>query len=92
MLLLREEMRRVLRYLEWQAQWWRDQATRRNNWDAATATGAEGYALKQAAWSARLGGYLRGQWELDATTLVQEMIAFDGLVAAEDDIAQNTVD
>ncbi|KAJ7856844.1 hypothetical protein B0H14DRAFT_3448242 [Mycena olivaceomarginata] len=46
-MLLREEMRRVLRYLEWQAQWWRDRATRRKDWDSATAAGAEAYALKQ---------------------------------------------
>ncbi|KAJ7805682.1 hypothetical protein B0H14DRAFT_3153313 [Mycena olivaceomarginata] len=53
-MLLREEMRRVLRYLEWQAQWWRDQATRRKDWDSATAAGAEAYALKQGTWSERL--------------------------------------
>ncbi|KAJ7751019.1 hypothetical protein B0H14DRAFT_2541294 [Mycena olivaceomarginata] len=93
-MLLREEMRRVLRYLEWQAQWWRDQATRRKDWDSATAAGAEAYALKQGTWSEHLGGFLRCQWDLDASTSVREMLAFDAISALDDvdDVAHNTVD
>ncbi|KAJ7301784.1 hypothetical protein DFH08DRAFT_723840 [Mycena albidolilacea] len=83
-MLLREEMRRVLRYLEWQARWWRDQASRRSDWDPATAAGAKAYALKQATWSERLRGFLRSQWDSNAATSVQEIIAIDDLVHLED--------
>jgi hypothetical protein len=83
-MLLREEMRRVLRYLEWQARWWRDQASRRSDLDAATAAGAKAYALKQVTWSERLRGFLRSQWDSNAATSVQEIIAIDDLVHLED--------
>ncbi|KAF9554491.1 hypothetical protein CPC08DRAFT_737663 [Agrocybe pediades] len=48
-LLLREEMRRVLEYHKWKATWWESQAKRRNSNDAALNSGLAGYASKQAA-------------------------------------------
>ncbi|KAJ7235750.1 hypothetical protein C8J57DRAFT_1088624, partial [Mycena rebaudengoi] len=90
-LLLREEMRRVLRYLEWQARWWRDQGSRRNDLDMATAAGVDSYALKQASWCMRLGGFFRSQWNLDAATSVQDIVALDGSSELEN-IFDTTVD
>ncbi|KAJ7215649.1 hypothetical protein C8J57DRAFT_1199378 [Mycena rebaudengoi] len=90
-MLLREEMRRVLRYLEWQTRWWRDQTSRRSDWDAASAAGAKAYALKQATWSERLGGFLRAQWDSNAATSVQEIIAIDDLGHLEEAV-QNIID
>ncbi|KAJ7895585.1 hypothetical protein B0H14DRAFT_3426194 [Mycena olivaceomarginata] len=48
-MLLREEMRRVLRYLAWQAQWWRDRVDLRDDVTSELAAGLRGYTSKQAA-------------------------------------------
>ncbi|KAJ7926723.1 hypothetical protein B0H13DRAFT_2313220 [Mycena leptocephala] len=78
-MLLREEMRRVLRYLAWQTGWWRAQQTLRTDWSAAVAAGAHAYASKQAAWHERLAGYLRTKWNISALTAAQQWVAEEGL-------------
>ncbi|KAJ7836106.1 hypothetical protein B0H14DRAFT_3705441 [Mycena olivaceomarginata] len=77
-MLLREEMRRVLRYLDWQAAWWRERAELRMDWAPAVAAGACAYALKQVDWHHRLAGYFRLKWDTPALTTAQEMVAVDG--------------
>ncbi|KAJ7884181.1 hypothetical protein B0H14DRAFT_2564560 [Mycena olivaceomarginata] len=77
-MLLREEMWRVLRYLDWQAAWWRERAELRMDWTRAVAAGACAYALKQADWHHRLAGYFRLKWDTPALTTAQEMVAVDG--------------
>jgi hypothetical protein len=47
--LLREEMRRVIEYFSWKAQWWRVQGPRRTDADGYICNGAVAYAAKQAA-------------------------------------------
>ncbi|KAJ7168780.1 hypothetical protein C8R46DRAFT_1218172 [Mycena filopes] len=47
-LLLREEMRRVLRYLEWQAAWWLERVSARGNVVMPLQAGLEAYARRQA--------------------------------------------
>jgi hypothetical protein len=47
--LLREEMRRVIEYFSWKAQWWRVQGPRRTDADGYICNGAAAYAAKQAA-------------------------------------------
>ncbi|KAJ7801671.1 hypothetical protein B0H14DRAFT_3489329 [Mycena olivaceomarginata] len=65
-MLLREEMRRVLRYLEWQARWWRDRVAPRDDLTVAGAAGVRAYALKQAAWHDRLSEFFRTKWNVPA--------------------------
>lgn len=48
-LLLREEMRRVITSLDRQAKWWRTQGTRRHVLDPELESGLRGYAEKQAS-------------------------------------------
>ncbi|KAJ7457546.1 hypothetical protein B0H11DRAFT_1738205 [Mycena galericulata] len=69
-LLLREEMRRVLRYLAWQAAWWRARATLRSDLEAdvETTAGVRAYALKQADWHERLAVHFRSTWNVSAAT------------------------
>ncbi|KAJ7874124.1 hypothetical protein B0H13DRAFT_1894675 [Mycena leptocephala] len=73
-MLLREEMRRVLRYLAWQTEWWRERRALRTigllRW-----AGAHAYALKQAAWHERLGGYFRMKWNIPVATVTQQWVA-----------------
>ncbi|KAJ7893749.1 hypothetical protein B0H13DRAFT_1625094 [Mycena leptocephala] len=78
-MLLREEMRRVLRYLLWQARWWRERVALRDGLSAETAAGARAYALKQADWHQRLGEFFRQKWNVPAVTAAQHLLAEEGL-------------
>ncbi|KAJ7343885.1 hypothetical protein DFH08DRAFT_701870 [Mycena albidolilacea] len=77
-MLLREEMRRVLRYLEWQARWWRDRVAPRDDLTVAGAAGVRAYALKQAAWHDRLSEFFRTKWNVPAVTAAQHLLAQEG--------------
>ncbi|TFK80022.1 hypothetical protein K466DRAFT_504583, partial [Polyporus arcularius HHB13444] len=48
-ILLEEEMRRVIEYFEWKATWWREQRSRRSRLPAALQRGLGAYAEYQAA-------------------------------------------
>ncbi|KAJ7169372.1 hypothetical protein C8R43DRAFT_821317, partial [Mycena crocata] len=62
-MMLREEMRRVLRYLGWQSGWWRErEAWRTEDVSPELAAGLRAYALKQAAWHDRLGVHFHDKW------------------------------
>ncbi|KAF8157396.1 hypothetical protein BJ912DRAFT_1026998 [Pholiota molesta] len=47
-LIVREEMRRVLSFLEWKAAWWEEQADQRQFTDSKLESGVAAYAFKQA--------------------------------------------
>lgn len=47
-LILREEMHRVLAFFAWHAEWWDNQAHRRTNLSPEAAEGFAAYAFKQA--------------------------------------------
>jgi hypothetical protein len=47
-LIIQEEMRRVIKYHEWRAQWWHDQGMRRKDANDATLDGIAAYAKKEA--------------------------------------------
>ncbi|KAJ6503118.1 hypothetical protein DFH09DRAFT_1252002 [Mycena vulgaris] len=71
-LLLREEMRRVLRYLVWQSGWWLERRASRTDVSEAVAAGMHAYACKQAAWHDRLGGFFRTKWNVSALAAAQQ--------------------
>ena len=48
-LLVREEMRRVLQFLEWHARWWEGLQTRHDGSSPELAEGVSAYACKQAS-------------------------------------------
>ena len=48
-LIIQEEMRRVIMYQQWRALWWRDQGKHRTDADSATLHGVSAYAEKQAS-------------------------------------------
>ncbi|KIK42783.1 hypothetical protein CY34DRAFT_58396, partial [Suillus luteus UH-Slu-Lm8-n1] len=60
--LLREEMRRVLHFLDWQANWWDDQQDRRDCETPAEHEGMVAYANKQADIRRRLAERFRLLW------------------------------
>jgi hypothetical protein len=78
-MILREEMRRVLRYLAWQAQWWGERVNMRDDVTSELAAGLRGYALKQAAWHERLAEFFRKKWNVPALAVAQHLLAEEGL-------------
>ncbi|KAJ7123795.1 hypothetical protein C8R43DRAFT_1135846 [Mycena crocata] len=76
-MLLREEMRRVLRYLTWQAKWWRERVASRTDTDEAISAGLRAYALKQAAWHERLKSFWRTKWDIRARTAAEGYVAVE---------------
>ena len=61
-LLVQEEMRRVLAYHEWRAMWWQQQSSLRKVGNATIQVGITGYANKQAAISRRMGELCTVYW------------------------------
>ncbi|KAJ7088008.1 hypothetical protein B0H15DRAFT_949821 [Mycena belliarum] len=85
-MLLREEMRRVLRYLGWQAGWWRERLAPRTNVSREVAAGIRAYALKQASWHDRLAGHFRVKWNVSALTAAQQLVATENAMESVGDL------
>lgn len=64
-MLVREEMRRVLRYLAWQGQWWEERKTSRGEeLSDGVRAGLAAYAARQSAFCLKLAQFFKGQWSL----------------------------
>ncbi|KAJ7673622.1 hypothetical protein B0H17DRAFT_1208314 [Mycena rosella] len=59
---------------------------RRGEWEggAAVAAGAQAYALKQAGWHDRLGGFFRTKWEASALQTAGSYVAAESVENLED--------
>lgn len=64
-LLLTEEMRRVIEYLEWQAQWWIIQGSRRRDTHLTIQEGVVAYAAKHAAMCRQMAMSFALRWYPD---------------------------
>lgn len=73
-MLLREEMRRVLRFLEWRATWWEAQMRTQRGLKAEIAAGLEAYALRQADFHWRVGAAFKDRWGLTAADSVRAIM------------------
>lgn len=62
-LLLREEMRRVLAFLDWKAQWWVDRRGARELRDKELSEGLAAYASEQAQLQRDLAMSFREEWK-----------------------------
>jgi hypothetical protein len=62
LLILEEEMRRVISFQKWKAAWWREQALVRKEADATILSGVAGYANKQAGICERLAAKCALHW------------------------------
>lgn len=60
--IIEEEMCRVIAYHEWKAQWWRSQVARRSDTDKSRLHGVDAYAEKQAHLSERLAWKYAEHW------------------------------
>ncbi|KAJ7775778.1 hypothetical protein B0H14DRAFT_2401678, partial [Mycena olivaceomarginata] len=61
--LLEAEMARVTRFLDWRAQWWREQVGRRTALTIAQSEGETAYALRQAGIQEQLARGFAEEWE-----------------------------
>ncbi|KAJ2911619.1 hypothetical protein MD484_g8794, partial [Candolleomyces efflorescens] len=69
-LLIQEEMRRVVAYMSWKADWWISQASRRQgSVSFDISSGLSSYAHRQAAYCNRLGASCLGYWIKGLTDL-----------------------
>ena len=62
LLIVQEEMRRAIIYLEWKADWWRERSSLRSHTDASVLSGVSGYAHKQAAICSRMAEKFALHW------------------------------
>ena len=62
LLIVQEEMRRVVVYHQWKADWWCDRSTWRSHADASIMSGVSGYAHKQAAICRRMAERCAVHW------------------------------
>ncbi len=61
-ILLKEEMRRVVEYFEWKTRWWRAQPARRRDTPSALSRGLSAYAEYQASVFERLADHCARRW------------------------------
>lgn len=61
-LLLREEMKRVLRFLDWKIHWWEDRSGSREDEVPQVRGGLTAYALRQAALLRDIRSRFRQRW------------------------------
>jgi hypothetical protein len=84
-LLLREEMRQVLRYLDWQARRWEDKKTgREGQVSGEVQSGLVAYASRQAAFHLRLTAFFKTQWSISVGDAAKSIVAAAGV--ADDDV------
>lgn len=62
LLIIQEEMRRVLSYFEWRADWWLEQENRRKSADLSLLSGVSAYAHKQATLCRRMAARCASFW------------------------------
>jgi hypothetical protein len=83
-MLLREEMRRVLRYLTWQARSWEEKKVgREGQVSAEIQSGLIAYASRQAAFHHRLAAFFKTQWSVSIGDAVKSVVS---ATAAADDV------
>ncbi|KAJ7473868.1 hypothetical protein B0H11DRAFT_1918683 [Mycena galericulata] len=77
-MLLREEMRRVVRYLDWQSAWWDTQAATadtRSDISSATQQGMSAYARKQSRVHSDLAAFYKRELSQSAGDTVTSVLA-----------------
>lgn len=62
LLIIKEEMRRVIVYHKWRAAWWCERSSLREHADATILSGVSGYAHKQAAICTRMAERCAAYW------------------------------
>lgn len=75
----------MMRYLGWQAEWWKQRVAPRAGLDREIEAGICAYALKQAAWHTRLAAFFLTKWNTSTLTPSREA---DKAAASDDEEPQ----
>jgi hypothetical protein len=75
--LLKEEMKRVLQFLEWRSSWWKSRRTEWDGLDNEVVNGLKAYALRQAALHESLASAFQDKWEAPAVKAAREAADVD---------------
>jgi hypothetical protein len=62
LLIIQEEMRRVLAYFEWRSSWWLEQGNRRTGLESSVQSGVMAYAHKQSSLCLRMAARCAVHW------------------------------
>ncbi|KAJ7051194.1 hypothetical protein C8F01DRAFT_1091766 [Mycena amicta] len=81
--LLEEEMRRVLRYLMWEGDWWRKQGSRRSDLAPELASALQAYSLQQASQCERIMVQFRVKWCMGESRALSEIVTLDSITDLE---------
>jgi hypothetical protein len=74
-LILREEMRRVLRYLEWLSGWWTARVSARDEESLELQSGLAAYARRQAHTHTELRDFFRAEWSQSIGEAAKSVVA-----------------
>jgi hypothetical protein len=83
--LVREEMRRVLAFLSWQAQWWNDKRTTHSTTSPDQMEGYVAYASRQAALRIKMRDHFIVKWRHVEEYIVRGVDTLDDEVFEEDE-------
>ncbi|KAJ7708001.1 hypothetical protein B0H16DRAFT_1746369 [Mycena metata] len=78
--LLREEMKRVLRFLCWRAVWWESKHSSCTQVSRELASGLKAYAAHQASLHREITRKFKGAWDTSAATAVRMAVREDALL------------
>ncbi|KAJ7182634.1 hypothetical protein C8R43DRAFT_1116267 [Mycena crocata] len=73
-LILREEMRRVLRYLEWQRDWWNAHVVVRGDESPELRHGLGAYALRHAQMHGKLASFFQTEWSMSVGAAARTVV------------------
>lgn len=79
--LIREEMRRVLRFLNWRIRWWHKHAEWSERADEAVSAGLGAYAVRQAAFYLRVLTSFKQTWDQPRVKAAREAAGVDSQLA-----------
>ncbi|KAK7046798.1 CxC2 domain-containing protein [Favolaschia claudopus] len=75
--LLREEMRRVLRFLAWRAAWWEERTVSAREVRGDLRAGLQAYAARQAAMARQIARRFKSAWDTSASDAVRAAVQED---------------
>ncbi|KAK6984039.1 CxC2 domain-containing protein [Favolaschia claudopus] len=81
--LLREEMRRVIRFLTWQALWWEERRTVAREVMPEVRDGLQAYAARQAAISRQIARKFKRDWGTSVSAAVRIALEADAALGLE---------
>jgi hypothetical protein len=87
-MLLKEEMRRVRKTLEWKASWWDDRQEGWSGLDAAASEGVKAYAARQARIQRELHARFTRLWDQPLIPFTRDEDSGEGITMVLDPVVE----